>query len=295
MSNQFSLVLLVSCFTLLSASTAHSERVLTSYADMTAVLKDDYKCSKTVPLTVRSSTDEAFVGDRVELQRLLGGLRIVVGFECPETENMIINGEVGGIQVFKGAAAKDQDWQLIVLIEPTVASGKADQPQKTEPAQEATSSPTVDAGIPNRDWCGQDGDSLPENALSFTTPDNLVGPFGDACRKHDECYAVKANKIIQSMEAKYKMTVASVDALEDYKTEASDLFEVEKSYCDGAFFGAVNNACVYNSKEASIDEVTSEKAAEKCASIATAYFNSVESRLGQKAFDRAVENALKLP
>jgi hypothetical protein len=293
MSNSCSMIFLASCFSLLLVAAAHSERVLTSHADMEVVLQDDYECSKTVPLTVRSNTDDAFVGDRVELQRLLGGLRIMFAFECPEAENIVIDGEVGGEQVFRGTADKEEDWQLIVLMEPQVRSGKGDQPQENDAIAEVSSPHPANTGIPTVEWCGPDGQALPEKTYSFVTPDNLLEPFRDACRKHDECYTAKAKKNIQSIEIKYEIRVANVDALEDYKTEVSDLFEEEKSYCDGAFFGSIHNACISIARESSTDKVVTEKSIEKCAKIATAYFVGITSRVDQKAFDRALENALK--
>ncbi|MEH6476224.1 MAG: peptidoglycan-binding domain-containing protein [Sneathiella sp.] len=301
-------IMLVMCLAL-AAAPAIAERLLASRADMTAILSDDYKCGKTIPLTVRSGSEDAFTGDRVELQRMLGGLRVVFGFECPEAENMIIDGEVAGKKVFKGAAAKDQDWLLIVLIEPQQNAISEAKPSPTEsatiepvtpaaPASVATgttanSTPKVAAVLPEpkQDYCGPAG----EKFKSFMVADELFGPFGDACQKHDECYTTAASKIIQSMETKYKMSVVSLDSLTEYREEAKSLFESEKQICDDVFKGTLKTACLSDPDKALQKKLRPDEVVVRCNNISAVYYAGVRSVWGQNAFDGAVEHALQTP
>ena len=45
----------------------------------------DFACEPEVTVTVRASNEAAFTGDRVKLQKLVGGLRAILGFERPDT------------------------------------------------------------------------------------------------------------------------------------------------------------------------------------------------------------------
>ena len=133
-------VVAVSCASFIFVEFAQAERLLASRNDLEAVLPDNFECSTTIPFIIRSKSEELFIGDKVELQKLLGGLRVVFQFECPEAENFIVDGQVDGRAIFKATVSKESDWKLNVLIEPQMAN-----PEEQEKGdRETTTAPIVD-------------------------------------------------------------------------------------------------------------------------------------------------------
>ncbi|MBL29063.1 MAG: hypothetical protein CMM50_16125 [Rhodospirillaceae bacterium] len=94
------------------ANDARAERVLATYESLTATLGDNYKCDSSIPVTVRAGDGNAFKGQRLELQKLTGGLVAALGFECPEMEIITITGVVGRAVHFQGSASASDGWRL---------------------------------------------------------------------------------------------------------------------------------------------------------------------------------------
>ena len=55
----------------------------------------DFSCGEQAEVTVRAPDPAAFAGDRVALQKLVGGLRIMLGFECADLRQLVLVGEAG--------------------------------------------------------------------------------------------------------------------------------------------------------------------------------------------------------
>ena len=89
-------------------------RNLIRHQQLTAYVSDDFACEKRIVLGVRSKSKGAFAGQRRGLQRLLGGARAALKFECSDVsvETIVMVGSVGKNVVWKGFAAESNDWVL---------------------------------------------------------------------------------------------------------------------------------------------------------------------------------------
>ena len=115
---------------LLSVGAAQgTERKLADRQPFSASVPADFTCRPDVTVTVRAPDEAAFTSNRVELQKLIGGLRAILGFECPNTAitNLVVVGEAGGREVYRGAASGSGNWLLADLRSPETASGPAEQ------------------------------------------------------------------------------------------------------------------------------------------------------------------------
>lgn len=99
-------------FLLLITGSAAAERQLGHYGGLTAVAPQDFTCDSEATVIVRALDESAFGGDQIALQKLLGGLRVMLGIECPRLETITIVGEAGGKVVYQGAAGSNDNWLL---------------------------------------------------------------------------------------------------------------------------------------------------------------------------------------
>jgi uncharacterized caspase-like protein len=108
-------------------ATAAGERQLGRHEGLTASVPGDFACTEQATVTVRAQDPAAFAGDRVALQKLLGGLRIMLGFECPNLQLLVLVGEIAGQQVYRGTASANNGWVLADLetIEANLDEGQA--------------------------------------------------------------------------------------------------------------------------------------------------------------------------
>lgn len=97
-------------------------RDLASSGTLKATTDAGDACRATLPVTVHAPDASAFTGDRKELQKLIGGLRLMLGFECGGTVEpsvLTITGLVGDEAVYRGAAEAASRWALVDLPEPS--------------------------------------------------------------------------------------------------------------------------------------------------------------------------------
>jgi hypothetical protein len=124
--------LTVACTLLLAAGMAHAERTVVTHAGTRVVLADSADwCGERVRLTVRASDPSVFEGDRLELQRLIGGARGILGFECPSVRHIEVVGEAGHGPVFAARALASNNWLLEVEEREPVA--RTEPPAEPEP------------------------------------------------------------------------------------------------------------------------------------------------------------------
>lgn len=97
----------------LLTSTTYAERQLANYHSFNAILPDGENCSSQMQVTVRHPSPTAFGLERVALQRTLAALRIALGFECPDVNEILINGEVRGLAQYRGVISESTDWVLV--------------------------------------------------------------------------------------------------------------------------------------------------------------------------------------
>jgi hypothetical protein len=93
-------------------------RTLGSQGDAKITVPAAYNCENPAPITVHGPNEDLFVGDRVALQKLLGLIRVALGFECPNVARFEITGVVGDRVVFEGSAAKSDNWRLLAKVTP---------------------------------------------------------------------------------------------------------------------------------------------------------------------------------
>lgn len=88
-----------------------SERQLATLQGLTAVVQDGFSSSN-VAIRVIAPNASEFSGDKINLQRLIGALRVPLSMECPSAKELTINGEANGRLVYQGTVAEADDWAL---------------------------------------------------------------------------------------------------------------------------------------------------------------------------------------
>lgn len=123
------IVAVLNALSLLSAGAAQgAERKLADLQPFSAFAPAGFACGKEVTVTVRAPEEAVFARNRVELQKLIGGLRAILGFECPNAtiSNLVVVGEAGGRQVYRGSATASDDWRLTdIRTSPAVSPAPA--------------------------------------------------------------------------------------------------------------------------------------------------------------------------
>lgn len=105
-----------------------AERVLMRHGSLVARVSDGW-CAAEGTIYVDAADPAAFAGDRLELQRLVGGLRAILPLECPRLQGLRIIGRVNGQPVQILQAAAQTGWQLQVAGGPPQATaGPAAKP-----------------------------------------------------------------------------------------------------------------------------------------------------------------------
>lgn len=96
------------------AFSAHAERVLVKKNDVQVVIEDekDWCKNKKANLAFRTSNPTLFKGDREEFQKIIGGVRAILGIECPMAKTIIIKGISQGKLVFRDQITKSNNWAL---------------------------------------------------------------------------------------------------------------------------------------------------------------------------------------
>src|SRR5918996_4661364 len=107
--------LILAAYVLSIGAAAAAERLLGRHEGLTATVPGDFVCGEQATVMVRAQDPTAFAGDRIALQKLLGGLRIMLGFECPNLRLLVLVGEIAGQQVYRGTAAANDGWVLADL------------------------------------------------------------------------------------------------------------------------------------------------------------------------------------
>lgn len=119
---------------LFTASSEAAERQLIS-GDNILVVADDGWCGKEVDITIVSAQPEQhYTGSLIEVQRLLGGLRAVLPFECPEVSKISFTATDGArTPVLEGSISESSGWRLTEVweVEPPVQVAEA-PPEKEE-------------------------------------------------------------------------------------------------------------------------------------------------------------------
>lgn len=109
-------------FVMIGSGTALAQRQLISHKGMRVVTTPGFQCAEKMTGKVIGDNEDVFSGDRLELQRMLGGLRAALSFDCNKFQEIKIVGEVDGKPVFHGEIAASDGWVLKTVDTPVVAS-----------------------------------------------------------------------------------------------------------------------------------------------------------------------------
>jgi hypothetical protein len=115
---------------------AHADEVLATHEGLTALIKGEETCDDVLRIVVQAPDAEAFSQERQGLNVLLKAVRTRLTFDCPQAQDVLIEGEVEGRQVYRGAFSEGTDWVLVDLAPPK--SGGTEQTQNTQPPQDKT-------------------------------------------------------------------------------------------------------------------------------------------------------------
>jgi hypothetical protein len=121
---------------------AGAKRHFAKFQDLSASVPAGFACETEMTVTVQAPDDSAFEANRMKLQKLVGGLRAALGFECPGTPitDLVIVGEVGGREVYRGTASESGDW-LLADLQPSPAAFPEPDAAPPQPMQTGRSRP----------------------------------------------------------------------------------------------------------------------------------------------------------
>lgn len=134
---------------------------------LVATTGPDWQCAPEGGSVVVTSGDpSAFEGDRIALQKLIGLLRVSLGFECPAMQGFTIVGEVGGDASYFGRVGQDNGWRLAETSPPAWVA-----------ARSSGAAPPVDSDQPlDRDGIQRLQGELNARGYDVGTPDGVWGP-----------------------------------------------------------------------------------------------------------------------
>ncbi|WP_085463150.1 hypothetical protein [Mesorhizobium australicum] len=95
------------------ASAASAEKLFTELGGAKAYLPDDFACAAKARITVRADDPAYFNSDRANLEKMIAGVRAVLGFQCDQIEDVMIRGVAGDKTVYGGVVTAKNDWLLI--------------------------------------------------------------------------------------------------------------------------------------------------------------------------------------
>ncbi|HET6472704.1 MAG TPA: AAA family ATPase, partial [Pseudomonadales bacterium] len=134
--------LLLGVVSIVAASTASADRTLLTYEHIQAVVPDTKAwCSAKAGIVLRGAADSDFT-DSVRMQKLLGGLRAAMTFECPEAQSVTLVGTVGNAIVYKATAAAANGWALVPETVPAAAAPPIEAPPPTMAPPTQVEAPT---------------------------------------------------------------------------------------------------------------------------------------------------------
>jgi len=164
-----------------------AERRLVDFQELSASIPAGFACGPKVTVTVRAPDDSAFTGDRLKLQKLIGGLRTILDYECPKTviTSLLIVGQAAGQEVFRGTASKNRNWLLADSrgsVQKEVL-GTAQPPR--EPAQTIVPSPAT-------------AQQVQQNTHGWCSPavNNVTGNVAITCNGVDPKALARLNEIL---------------------------------------------------------------------------------------------------
>jgi len=148
--------ILVAAVAIAAALPAAAERVLINYQGLQAAVPDGNAWCTAQPTVAVHGKTAADFADTARLEKLLGGLRAALSFECPQAQQVTLVGSAEGADVYKATAAAANGWTLVAQTAatptadvPTPSATEVAAPEPTvgtpEPTATATSTPAEGA------------------------------------------------------------------------------------------------------------------------------------------------------
>ncbi len=147
---------LVAAAVVLTSGAAQASRKLVTHQGLEAHVPDDFTCANKVAVYVLGDRVADFQGERRSLQRLVGGVRATLGFECSGITDIVLVGQADGKTIWRGLVSQSNGWVLVDMpfaqkrAEPSQAAPKqvapppkqATVPQASPPPKQTASSTT---------------------------------------------------------------------------------------------------------------------------------------------------------
>lgn len=110
-------------FNSLWISSPTQARTIGSHAGFTASAADNFPCADVINVRVDSKTKNGFENDRANFVKLVGLIRVVMGFECPKVKQINIAAYANGQMVGNTQVSKSSGWTLTPLKKTAANSG----------------------------------------------------------------------------------------------------------------------------------------------------------------------------
>lgn len=153
---------------LLTGFNANAERVIAKYMSFVALLPDDEECDDQVQVVVQNDKPNAFLEDRLALQKISGAVRIALEFECKSVKEIRILGKgLSNENVYQGLMAKVTNWKLIDTVTTNVVKDGAERTKEGKTEERAESTIIADSAITDCEGlisppdASEDGQGLP--------------------------------------------------------------------------------------------------------------------------------------
>jgi len=89
-----------------------AQRQLLTFQGIRVMVDEGKWCGDSVDVKLLANDTLDFSNNLQTLEKLLGGIRATMGFECPQVKRINMTGMVGSIKVYDGYAAASEGWRL---------------------------------------------------------------------------------------------------------------------------------------------------------------------------------------
>lgn len=238
-----------------------------AYSDVfTATVSDSSPCRTSLPITVRAPDSSAFANNPAAIQKLIGGIRMALDFECEgktAPQKFEITGESGGQIVYHGRAERSEDWIL-----DSIETNKTAMPPRQPDAPEQ---PTIAATAVPDQRCDKlaahpDDPDKPHGVRGVGDDAIDVSAAIDACTDAAEAhpeerrYAFELGRVLMLsgekelaagllQQAAAAGSAAAIAYLGDLEEDSESARELYQTAADGGFAPAAKVIAAYANQE----------------------------------------------
>jgi len=128
-------------FGLIIAGQTAQSRVIGKHSEFVASVPDGFSCADSVTVNIRAASRNAFVEKAPDLAKVVGLVRVVIGFECPQVKEITFDGYHGNRKVTTATVAAASNWRLAGFTD--VPDGGQVSKRPTPPAGSMRGAPRV--------------------------------------------------------------------------------------------------------------------------------------------------------